>query len=387
MTSVPLDIGLLFSTTGSYRALGSAMLAGAKLAVAEIAADPSLPVEIACHVRNPNGRLSQYFSQAEHLLRDRGLTHVVGCYTSASRKEVLPLFEKYDGLLWYPSHYEGFETSDNAIYTGAAPNQHIVPLTRYMLRNHGKQAWMVGSNYIWAWENHRIMRESLLLSGGEVLGERYFPIGDTDVDGLVEQVLASRPDFVFNNLIGESSYAFIRRLRALSEAQGFNQAERMPVISCSLSEPELWEIGPEAAGGHLCSSVYFESLEGGSNAAFVRAWRDMYPELGPTSADAETTYNAVHLLARAVAAAGSAELTTVRSAVSEIVWNAPQGRVRVDPENRHCHLRPRIGRSTPDGSFELVYEAPAPVKPDPYLVWEDSEVAVFPGETGRLRLV
>ncbi|WP_119166124.1 transporter substrate-binding domain-containing protein [Algihabitans albus] len=387
MALVPLDIGLLFSTTGSYRALGGAMLAGAKLAVAEITADPDLPVEITCHVRNPNGLLSQYVGQAQELLRDSGLTHVVGCYTSASRKEVLPLFEKFDGLLWYPSHYEGFETSDNAIYTGAAPNQHIVPLTRYMLQNHGKRAWLVGSNYIWAWENHRIMREGLLLSGGAILGERYFPIGDTDIDALVEQILASRPDFIFNNLIGESSYAFFRRLRARAEAQGLNQAEDMPVISCSLSEPELREIGPDAAGGHLCSSVYFESLESATNKAFVEAWRHSYPELGPTSADAETTYNAVHLLARAAAAAGSAELSVVRRVVSEIVLNAPQGRIHVDPENRHCHLRPRIGRSTPKGEFELVYEAPAPVKPDPYLVWEGSDVALSPSETGRLRLV
>ena len=97
------------------------------------------------------------------MLAEQGLVHVVGCYTSSSRKEVLPLFEKHDGLLWYPSHYEGFESSDNVVYTGAAPNQHIVPLAEHLLRHYGTSAYCLGSNYIWAWENNKIMREAVLV--------------------------------------------------------------------------------------------------------------------------------------------------------------------------------------------------------------------------------
>ena len=108
-----------------------------------------------------------------------GLVHVVGCYTSSSRKEVLPLFEKHDGLLWYPSHYEGFESSDNVVYTGAAPNQHIVPLAEHLLRHYGTSAYCLGSNYIWAWENNKIMREAVQSAGGTVLAERYVPVGET----------------------------------------------------------------------------------------------------------------------------------------------------------------------------------------------------------------
>lgn len=375
-------VGLLFSRSGSYELLGHAMHAGAMLAIEEIGSGGSglvlEPVDI-----DPGGRLADYFEGARHLLED-GITHVVGCYTSSSRKEVLPLFEKHDGLLWYPSHYEGFETSENVVYTGASPNQHIVPLTRYLLGSGRRRAYLIGSNYVWAWENNRIMREAVLAAGGEIAGERYFPVGDTDLMPVVHQVLDARPDFVFNTLIGASSYAFFRLLRAAAEERGIDQPQALPVASCSLSEPELACLGP-AAGGHISSSVYFSTVEGPSNARFREAWKGRRPDLGPTSADAEASYIAVHLLACALGLAGDSRLEAVRAAVASVSLDAPQGMVRIDPDNRHAFLRPRIGVSQPEGIFRIVAEYPTAIKPDPYLVWEGPRVA----EAGRspLRLV
>ena len=140
----------------------------------------------------------RYADAAERMLADERLTHVVGCYTSSSRKEVLPFFEKYDGLLWYPSHYEGFESSEHVVYTGAAPNQHIVPLAKWLLTQCGDSAFFIGSNYIWAWENNKIMREAVMASGGNVLAERYLPLGETDFSGLIEQILAKNDDISDN---------------------------------------------------------------------------------------------------------------------------------------------------------------------------------------------
>lgn len=337
------------------------------LAIDEISASRS-DVALEPVAVDPGGRLSDYVDGASRLLLD-GITHVVGCYTSSSRKEVLPLFEKHDGLLWYPSHYEGFETSENVVYTGAAPNQHIVPLTRYLRETGRRRAWLVGSNYVWAWENNRIMREAVLATGGQIAGERYFPIGDTDLQPIVEQILDAAPDFVFNTMIGASSYAFFRLLRAEAERRGIDQPQAAPVASCSLSEPQLSCLGPDAAG-HLSSSVYFSSVDGPNNARFLEAWRARWPDLGPTSADAEASYIAVHLLARAIAAAGGAGLMAVRSALATVSFDAPQGLVRIDPENRHAFLRPRIGLSQADGTFRIVAEYPSAVRPDPYLVWE-----------------
>jgi ABC-type branched-subunit amino acid transport system substrate-binding protein len=287
----------------------------------------------------------------------------------------LPYFEKYDGLLWYPSHYEGFESSEHVIYTGAAPNQHIVPLAEYLLKSCGTRAYCIGSNYIWAWENNKIMREAVYGAGGEVLAERYFPVGELDFDAVIEQIIDSRPHFVFNTLIGVSAYAFFRAFRRAVEARGINQPRVFPIASCSLAEPELIEIGPAACAGHVSSSVYFESIKTATNLAFVASYGRRFPHAGPTSADAEASYLAVHLLARAIRRARSADPFAVRTSLPQVAIDAPQGEVRVDRENRHCYLTPRIGVSNAAGGFDIIYEAARPVRPDPYLVWQESNSA------------
>jgi branched-chain amino acid transport system substrate-binding protein len=344
------------------------MRGGALLAIEEINADPRLGVKLTAVEADPGGVNAAYAEAVHRLLVDEGLTHVVGCYTSSSRKEVLPLLEKADAMLWYPSHYEGFETSENVVYTGAAPNQHIIPLARHLLARHGRRGWFVGSNYIWAWENNRILREALTEVGGAVLGERYFPVGETDLGRLVAQFLADRPDFVFTTLIGESCYTFLRLLRQAAMAAGLDQAAEMPVASCSLSEVELPFIGGEAADGHLSSSVYFSTLRTPENLRFTAMWDRRFGHMGRACADAEATYTAVHLLARAVKAAGGAGFAEVREAVRGLQFAAPQGLVTVDPDNLHCCMRPRIGRSTAGGEFELLFEESSPIRPDPYLV-------------------
>jgi ABC-type branched-subunit amino acid transport system substrate-binding protein len=364
-------LGLLFSITGPYATIGQAMLNGALLAIDEVNAGDGFPFTFEPSIADPGGANSAYARLAKSMLIDEGLVHVIGCYTSSSRKEVLPYFEKYDGLLWYPSHYEGFESSENVVYTGASPNQHIVPLADFLLKRYGNKAYFVGSNYIWAWENNKIMREAVLAASGSVLAERYVPVGDTDLDAIVKQILDYRPQFIFNTLIGDSAYAFFRALRRAAKRAGIDQPRDMPVASCSLSEPELAEIGPAAADGHISSSVYFESIDTEANASFARAYRRRFPGQRATSADAEASYNAVHLLARALRAAGAEDMPAVRSVLSHVEFDAPQGPVRIDSDNRHSYLTPRIGVSNMHGGFDIIFAASQPIKPDPYLIWDD----------------
>ena len=387
MKNATLEIGIVVSTTGSYAAIGQSICAGAELALDEINADPNAPVNLKPVICDPGGVSSAYAGAVDSLLAEQGLTHVLGCYTSSSRKEVLPLFEKHDALLWYPSHYEGFETSDNVIYTGAAPNQHIIPLARYLMANHGKRGWFVGSNYVWAWENNRILREALIAANGGVIGERYFPVGETDLGPLVAQIVADRPDFVFNTLIGESCYEFLRQFRASAQALGIDQPATMPVASCSLSEAELPLIGAEAGSGHLSSSVYFSTVKSFENNRFTAEWDRRFASLGRACADGEAAYVAVHLLAKAVATAGSTALVDVRAAARGLQFAAPQGLVTVDPDNLHCRMRPRIGRSTVNGSFDIIYEEHGPVWPDPYLVWASAEQKKVKPGADYLRVV
>ncbi len=372
MSGDTVKVGIMFSLTGSYAAIGAAMRAGADLAIAELNARPDSNLRLESVFADPKGDAAAYADVARRLLTDRGLTHVIGCYTSSSRKEVLPVFEKHDALLWYPSHYEGFESSENVVYTGAAPNQHVLPLASYLLHNHGGRGWFVGSNYVWAWENNRILRETMLAEGGEVLGERYFPVGDTDLEDVVRQIVEDRPDFIFTTLIGESGYQFCRLLRAEAERMGIDQAARMPVASCSLSEAELPHLGA-AADGHLSSSVYFSTIETAENARFSALWRERYAHLGNPCADAEATYIAVRLLAGAIERAGDTSFHAVREAVRGLKLDAPQGPVTVDADNLHCAMRPRIGRSRQDGTFDVVFAAQSVAAPDPYLVWSGAE--------------
>lgn len=369
-----LPVGILISSDGPYSVVSRSMLCGALLGIEEARAEHP-GVVLVPTVRNPAGELPRYVAEASAMLA-AGIRHVVGCYTSSSRKEIIPLFEKADALLWYPSHYEGFESSGNVVYTGAVANQHLLPLVAYLLGRFGQGAscdtYCVGSNYIWAWENNRILREAMGPAGGRVLAERYFPVGCTEFGPVIEAVLAARPSFVFNTLIGESSYAFLRDLRAACVARGIDQPGLVPVASCTLSEPELDAVGPEAVDGHITSSVYFASLGGPENARFVAAYRARFPEGPAVCADAEATYLAVRLLARAVAGAGTTEINAVKRAAASGSIRAPQGEVRLDPETMHAALTPRIARSDASGRFVVLREAAGPVPADPYLIRNSS---------------
>ena len=366
-----IPLGVVFSVTGSYRTVGQEMLNGVLLALEEVNEGPEFDFRFRPVIRNADGDPTAYRSHCEELLRSRTLRHIVGCYTSSSRKEVIPVIEKFDALLWYPSHYEGFESSRNVIYTGASPNQHIVPLLQYVLRRCGRRVYCVGSNYIWAWENNRILREIVQEAGGLVLAEKYHPVGSIDIGHFILEVRTLRPDFIFNTLIGKSSYAFYR---AYTEAGSTDPAigpARIPVTSCSLSEPELLSIGTEAAAGHITSSVYFQSIRRPENQRFVARYRARFGAGKVTSADAEASYVAVILLARAIHASGSTDIGHVKQALATCRLEAPQGPVWVDPENNHSFLTPALGMSRADGQFDILWTASAPVRPDPYLVWLD----------------
>lgn len=368
-----VHIGVLYSLTGPYGLVGREMLNGLTLAVEEVNANPDFDFRFTPLVCDPGGELQNYQEHCELLIRDKGVRHIVGCYTSASRKQVLPLIERYDRLLWHSARYEGFENSDNVIYVGAAPNQHIVPLARYMIETLGASVYCVGANYLWTWETNRVLQEIVTAAGGEIIAKRLVTLWDTEISHIVREIIDRKPPIIFNTLVGEASYRFYRELhRAWSHGAG-RDAPRPPILSCSLCEPELRLIGPRASVGHITSSVYFSSIDSPENRAFVRCYRQMFGSSNLPSVDAEASYLCGLLLARAIRRAGSTDIQAVRAAAHRDQLNAPQGPVRIDPENNHCYLTPRLARSRPGFSFEILETAPAAVKPDPYLTWLDLE--------------
>jgi branched-chain amino acid transport system substrate-binding protein len=379
-----VHIGVLYSLTGPYGLVGREMVNGVTLAIDEVNADPDNAFELVPLVFDPGGDLQRYEEHLEALIRDKGVRHIVGCYTSASRKQVLPLLERHDRLLWHSARYEGFESSDNVIYVGAAPNQHIVPLAAHMIRNIG-----------WTWETTRVLQEIVTAAGGRVLAKRLVALGATDIDHIVQEIVDKRPPAIFNTLVGEASYLFHRRLRQAWLRAGFTEAAAPPILSCSLSEPELRLIGPGASVGHLTSSVYFASIDTPVNRGFVRRYREMFGSDMLPSVDAEAAYLCGVLLAGAMRRCNGTDVHAVRSAVYDEIVEAPQGMVRVDRETNHCYLTPRLARSRRGFRFDIIEAADAPVKPDPYLTWLDVDALADPaaarrpggGNAPRLRVV
>jgi branched-chain amino acid transport system substrate-binding protein len=339
------------------------MRKSALMAVEEINASDAFDFAFVPRLRDPGGVVAGYHTACAELIRDEQVDHIVGCYTSASRKQVIPIVERTDRLLWHPARYEGFESSDNVIYVGAAPNQHVVPLVKHMLDHISGDVFCVGSNYIWTWEMNRVIREIVTSAGGRVLAERLLELGETTADHIVREIIDRKPPAVFNTLVGESSYAFMRALHAAATRAGLT----VPMLSCSLCEPELKLIGPAASVGCVTSSAYFESIGGTENRAFVARWKARHGADSNLSVDGQSTYVCVMLLARAIRRAGSAEIASVRRAAAYHRYDSPQGPVWVDPDNNHCFLTPRLARSVPGNQFKIFWQAEAPVRPDPYL--------------------
>jgi ABC-type branched-subunit amino acid transport system substrate-binding protein len=350
MTRLRIPLGLLFSQSGDYARLAREARDGAVAAVAEVNHDPAAGVEFEVFEADPEGRTDRYAPLCAELLRGP-VRHIVGCITSWSRKEVIPVLERYDAMLWYAPPYEGFEAHERIVYLGACPNQHIVPLLAYAMPRFGSDAYLVGSNYIWGWEVNRIAREIVGDAGGRILGERYLPMGDTDVTRIIEEIRALRPAFLVNNLIGPSSFAFLEAYHRLGiEDASFAPACR-PVLSCNLVEDEIAALYG-MADGVLVAGPYFQT-EG-------------TPSSGARSAFMASAASAVQVLASAARAATSHAPEAVAATFVARRFATSLGEVAVNPQTHHLDLPVRIGRAA-GARFEPVWQSPAAVAPDPYL--------------------
>jgi len=305
-----------------------------------------------------------YRRYAERLLGDDGVNVIFGCSTSSCRKAVLPVVERRNGLLWYPSLYEGFEYSPNVIYTGAAPNQNSFQLSEYLIRNCGPRFYFVGTDYIYPRESNRIMRDLVEARGGQVVTEAYVPMLalDEELSRLVADIAAQEPDVVFATIVGRSAQRFYR----LYSDAGIDRRRR-PIASLTMVEGEIAVIGAEHCDGHIASATYFGSLDQPESRAFVERFRARFGADRPVSMWSEGAYSQVHLFAKALAECGTLHTQKLVDAALGQSFEAPEGHVAIEPENHHAWLTPRIGVMRPDGEFDIVWQAKAPVRPDPYL--------------------
>jgi len=337
-----VDIGVLLSRSGMYAALSRASRDGLIRGVEEVNSDPGLDVSFRVTERDPDGRLDRYAPLCREILRSSGARHIFGCITSASRKEVIPELERFDGILWYPVPYEGFEASERVAYMHSCPNQHLLPLLEWALPMLGTRAYLVGSNYIWGWEMAQIAREKITAAGGQVIGDRYLPIGDTELDHIISDIRALKPAFILNSLVGDSSYAFLAQLAELKQEAEF--ADGLTVLSCNFTECEI-EAAGEAAEGLVSAGPWFEP-DGGRGGSFY-----------------EMARQSVHELAMLLNGRPEAE----ELPLAELLQTALRaGRTtRLDPVHLHAR-QPAIIARLENGRFEEIRRLPV-TRADPYL--------------------
>ncbi|WP_019173856.1 transporter substrate-binding protein [Pseudaminobacter salicylatoxidans] len=348
-----VEIGILFSRSGNYRLVSEACRTGALTAIADINADPEGRVEFVPVERDPGGNADRYAAGCAEILRDSSARHIVGCVTSWSRKEAIPMLERDGGTLWYACPYEGFEANDHVVYMHACPNQQLVPLFAHVVPRFGVNGFLLGSNYIWGWETNRVARDLIADAGGEVRGERYLPLGETEVSRLIEEIRATRPDFVLNNLIGLSSYAFLKAYAELGREDAHFLPQRCPVVSCNLTECELPAIG-EAGRGHLSAGPYFH------DPAADGAGKHM-----PASSFEASAYASVRVLADILAGDPDMRWSELPSAFAGRTFATPFGATTIDPQTQHATLPVVIGEI--DGMGFRTISRQEAVAPDPYL--------------------
>jgi branched-chain amino acid transport system substrate-binding protein len=359
-------VGVLFSETGVTAAIERSQLAATLLAIDEVnKAGGVLGRPIRPIAYDPASNPKQFKALAEQLLNVDRVRLVFGCYMSSTRKAVLPVVEAYRGLLFYPTLYEGFEYSPHCIYTGAAPNQNSLQLAKFLLQNYGNRFVLIGSNYIYPYESNRIMADFIVQSKGKVLDEMYVPLDaeTKDFEKPLAKVARLKPDVVFSTVVGRSTAIFYEAYRRA----GFD-SEKMPIASLTTSEAEVAEMSPEAAEGHITAAPFFEVLATPAARSFVSAYKLRYGSKAPVTAGAEAAYFQVHIAAGALERSGTDDPERILPELRDAEFDAPQGRVRIDPTNNHTYLWPRVARLDARGNFQIVWNPGVRVKPDPYCI-------------------
>lgn len=376
----PLTVGALFSQTGPTAFIERTQWNACLLAIEEINAAGGISgrgvVAVTHDAQSDPARFSHL---AEQMLDEEQASLLIGCYMTNTRQAVVPVVERRGALLAYTAPYEGFEYSPNVIYGGAVPNQHILLLARHLITHFGKRFYLVGTRYTFPIELNRVMMTLVAEQNGEILSERYVKLDakHRDLKVIVDDIKAKKPDVVFCTIVGEAAQRFFELCK---DADISAQTQ---IASLTITEAELALLGPGLAEGHLTAATYFETVNTPENKRFVRNYKARFGAHEHTNAMAETAYGLTHMVLAAAGRCGSVDAEAIRAELAKTFFDAPQGRVHLDPDNSHFYLWPRIGRARADGQFTIVEQSRAAMKPDPYLInhtladW-DTEVEIGP---------
>lgn len=365
VTDDTVTVGILHSLTGTMAISETGAQEAEKLAIKQINdMGGILGRQIKIIQEDGASDWPTFAEKSRKLLVKDKVAAVFGCWTSASRKAVLPVFEKENGLLYYPTFYEGLEQSKNVVYTGQEATQQIIAGLDWVAKEKGaKTFYLIGSDYIWPRTSMKIARKHIEnVLGGKVVGEEYKPLGNTQFGSVINKIRLKKPDVIYAAVVGGSNVAWFKQLKAAGIT-----SKKQTLLTISVTEDEVLGIGGENLEGFYSIMKYFQSQDNENNKAFVAAFKEMWGEDSVIGDVTQAAYLGPWLWKAAVEKAGSFDVDKV-VAVSETgeieLTTAPEGYVRLHP-NHHLWSVARVGKWNKDGQAEVVYESEL-IEPDPF---------------------
>ncbi len=374
-----IKVGVLHSLSGTMAISETALKNTVLMTIDEInAAGGVLGKKLEAVVVDPASNWPLFAEKARQLITQDKVSVVFGCWTSVSRKSVLPVFEELNSLLFYPVQYEGEELSQNVFYTGAAPNQQAIPAVEYLMSKDGgsaKRFVLLGTDYVYPRTTNKILRAFLKSKGiaeADIM-EDYTPFGHSDYQTIIAKIKKfageGKKTAVISTINGDSNVPFYKELGN----QGL-KATDVPVVAFSVGEEELRGVDTKPLVGHLAAWNYFMSVKNPQNTAFIKqykAWAkaNNVPNLDTvvTNDPMEATYVGIHMWAQAAKKAGSVDVDKVRKAMAGQTFKAPSGFVlKMDETNHHLHKPVMIGEVQDDGQFDVVWATKGPIRAQPW---------------------
>ena len=359
VTDTEVVVGQLHSSSGTMAISETGSIQAEQLAIDQInAMGGILGRKIRVIKEDGASDWPTFAEKSKKLLVNDHVAAVFGCWTSASRKAVLPIFEKENGLLYYPTFYEGLEQSKNVIYTGQEATQQIIyGLDWGAKEKKAKTFFLVGSDYIWPRTSMKIARKHIesVAKLGKVVGEEYYPLGNTNFNSLINKIKVAKPDCIFAAVVGGSNVAFYKQLKAAGIT-----GDKQFLLTLSVTEDEMTGVGGENFAGFYSSMKYFQTLDNENNKKFVEAFKAKYGKDAVIGDVTQAGYLGPWLWKAAVEKAGSFDVDKVVAASPGIeLKTAPEGYVKVH-QNHHLWSKSRIAMGNKDGTFKVVAESPQP---------------------------
>jgi urea transport system substrate-binding protein len=375
-----IKVGVLHSLSGTMAISETVLKDTVLMAIDEINAKGGvLGKKLEPVVVDPASNWPLFAEKAKQLLTQDKVAVVFGCWTSVSRKSVLPVFEELNGLLFYPVQYEGEELSKNVFYTGAAPNQQAIPAVEYLMSKDGgsaKRFVLLGTDYVYPRTTNKILRAFLHSKGipdADIM-EEYTPFGHSDYQTIIANIKkfasAGKKTAVVSTINGDSNVPFYKEL-----GNAGLKATDVPVVAFSVGEEELRGVDTKPLVGHLAAWNYFMSIKSPANSEFTKKWADYakaknipgHKDKPLTNDPMEATYIGINMWKQAVEKAKTTDVDAVIKAMAGQTFKAPSGITStMDPKNHHLHKSVFIGEVKADGQFNVVWKTPGPVKAQPW---------------------